>query len=160
MSMRYLKRIFPVMCLMWCAMAFNACDHRTAMAGFRDMPETGWEANDTVGFPLDSVEQSGRYVLTLTLRLTAAERYPFSDMALELTRCLPADTLTTPLYFTLTTGRSDMAGNGVSLYAYDFPIDTLDLHTGEEGRFVLRHRMRLSPLPGIHDVGLSLKLVD
>ena len=33
-----------------------------------------------------------------------------------------------PLRYTLTTGRSDMAGNGVSLYAYDFPVDTLSLN--------------------------------
>ena len=53
-----------------------------------------------------------------------------------------------------------MAGNGVSLYAYDFPVDTLSLEPGTKGCFILKHNMRLSPLPGIHDVGLSLRRLE
>ena len=139
---------------------FVACDRQTALAGYHDLPLDGWEAGDTVAFPLDSVTEGGDYLLTLSLRFTASERYPFSDIALLLTRCLPGDTLTMPLRYTLTTGRSDMAGNGVSLYAYDFPIDTLSLEPGTKGRFILKHNMRLSPLPGIHDVGLSLRRLE
>lgn len=139
---------------------FVACDRQTAMAGYRDLPSDGWEAGDTIAFPLDSVAEGGDYVLTLSLRFTAAGGYPFSDIALLLTRCLPGDTLTTPLRYTLTTGRSDMAGNGVSLYAYDFPVDTLSLEPGTKGRFMLKHDMRLSPLPGIRDVGLSLRRLE
>lgn len=142
------------------SMLFVACDRQTALAGYHDLPLDGWEAGDTVAFPLDSVTEGGDYLLTLSLRFTASERYPFSDIALLLTRCLPGDTLTMPLRYTLTTGRSDMAGNGVSLYAYDFPVDTLSLELGTKGRFILKHNMRLSPLPGIHDVGLSLRRLE
>lgn len=142
------------------SMLFVACDRQTALAGYHDLPLDGWEAGDTVAFPLDSVTEGGDYLLTLSLRFTASERYPFSDIALLLTRCLPGDTLTMPLRYTLTTGRSDMAGNGVSLYAYDFPVDTLSLEPGTKGCFILKHNMRLSPLPGIHDVGLSLRRLE
>ena len=79
------------------SMLFVACDRQTALAGYHDLPLDGWEAGDTVAFPHDSVTEGGDYLLTLSLRFTASERYPFSDIALLLTRCLPGDTLTMPL---------------------------------------------------------------
>lgn len=129
------------------------------MDDFRAIPPNGWDAEDTLCIPLDSVAEEGPYVLTLTLRLTASQHYPFSDICLKLTRCLPGDSATAKLRYDLTMGRSEMAGSGVSLYVYDLPVDTLYLKTGTRGHFIIQHDMRLSPLPGLHDVGLSLKRI-
>ena len=122
---------------------------------FYTMETDGWEQEDTLSFPLDSVTAPGRYALTLTLRLSAARPYPYTDICLLYERLLPSDTASRELSLPLTEGRNDMSGSGVSLYAYDVPLDTLQLREGESGLFRLAHTMRLSPLTGVRDVGLT-----
>lgn len=153
-AMKFLCK--TILCTLF-VMMLASCDEHVAMTSFRAISQDGWEREDTIHVPLDSVKASGDYVLTLHLRLSSAPRYPFTDISLQLTQCLHSDTITKALQFPLTTGRSDMAGKGVSLYVYDFPIDTIPLNTGEKGLFIIKHDMRLTPLPGVHDVGLSLR---
>lgn len=142
------------------AATLAACDDRVAATAFRSLPPEGWHSADTLVFPADSLAAGSAYAVVLSLRLSAAHPYPFRSVTLTAARCFPADSLTDTLTLPLVEGRSDMSGKGTTLYQYDFTIDTLLTDTATRGCYVVRHLMRRDPLPGIHDVGITLRRLD
>ncbi len=142
----------------WTVCAICSCTADTAANAFREIPATGWESDDTLRFDVDSVHTGGTYVATLSLRLSAARPYPFRTLVAVVERHiagLPERTDT--LEMSLMPGARHATGHGVSLVQYDFPLDTLGLEVGDKGYYTVRHAMRRSPLPGIADVGMSVR---
>ena len=52
---------------------------------FRATPVDGWETTDSLVFPIDTVHQAGRYRLSIGVRTSAANPYPFQTLALSIT---------------------------------------------------------------------------
>lgn len=198
--MRSLSALLPTIVLAFSAV-LAACDENVASTAFRTLPEAGWDDDDTLQFPVDTLQTGGTYIATLSLRLSMAHPYPYTDIVMTVERHLlplpaeasPTDSVTSAadsaarnssaadsansniqsalstsalvqtdtLTFALTRtdNHSDMTGRGLSLLQYDFPIDTLHLRAGQTLLYRVNHAMRHSPLPGIHDVGLTLRRI-
>ncbi len=146
-------------------MQLSSCGSDAAINRFRTLPEYGWETGDSLHFCMDSVGQTGTYSVSIGLRVSVNPPYPYRDITLLLSRetylladtLRPVDAASDTLVFALAGEHGTPKGRGVSLYQYDFPVDTVDLVAGTNVRFVLKHYMRHTPLPGIRDVGVVLR---
>lgn len=159
--LRYGKSIVATVMVLFVAFVLTACRRYETTNAFRSFAVDGWDSDDTLIVPIDTLQADGTFVLSLHLRVaTAPPRYPYTDIVLLLSRRLSSDghTLisTDTISLPLTSARGDMEGRGTSLLQIDVPIDTLSLPAGTSGSFALTHLMRRDPLQGIHDVGLSL----
>lgn len=135
-----------------------ACDERPAGYAFRSTPVDGWERNDVLAFPVDTVRRGGDYRIDVCVRASSARSYPFRTLWLVVGQewknpsAVRQDTLVCPL----ANADGDLNGRGVSLFQYDFPLDTVTLAPGSSGQIVVRHIMRRDILLGISDIGVKV----
>lgn len=140
------------------ALLTTACDSGVATTAFRTLPEAGWDSEDTLVFgPADTLAEGGTFAVVVSLRLPESHRYPYRELLLAVVSHLPDTVRTDTLSFNLTEEHADLKGHGMSLRQYDFAIDTIRLEAGATPAFDIAHCMRLSPLPGIRDVGVTLR---
>ena len=124
---------------------------------FRATPVDGWETTDSLVFPIDTVHQAGRYRLSIGVRTSAANPYPFQTLALSITTRLQGKKAQRDTALcSLTDKDGDVNGQGVSLYQYVFPVDELHLENGQTGTITVQHLMRRNLLPGVANVGIRL----
>jgi len=124
---------------------------------FRATPVDGWETTDSLVFPIDTVQQAGRYRLSIGVRTSAANPYPFQTLALSITTRLQGRKAQRDTALcSLTDKDGDVNGQGVSLYQYVFPVDELHLEKGQTGTITVQHLMRRNLLPGVANVGIRL----
>lgn len=124
---------------------------------FRATPVDGWETTDSLVFPIDTVHQAGRYRLSIGVRTSAANPYPFQTLALSITTRLQGKKAQRDTALcSLTDKDGDVNGQGVSLYQYAFPVSELHLEKGQTGTITVQHLMRRNLLPGVANVGIRL----
>lgn len=134
-----------------------SCEQRTVLHAYKPTAIEGWEKNDSLIFPVDSLPRTGRYNLMLGLRTTSA--YPYQevwiivDTRLRQPRFEHSDTL----HCQLVNAKGDIRGRGVSTYQYDFPLDAKYLLRGQRGQIRIHHMMKREILPGISDVGIEIR---
>ena len=51
-------------------------------------------------------------------------------------------------------------GEGISFYQYNFPMNNITLTEGDSLHVSIRHNMKREILPGISDIGLTLRKAD
>lgn len=133
------------------------CNRRLVYDKYVSTPVAGWEKNDTLSFEVSPVDSTASYMSRLGLRITDA--YPFTALTLIVEQHVyPRDeVLVDTLHCQLTDSRGNAAGRGISYHQYQFPITELLLHDGDSIHVRVRHDMKREILPGISDVGLSLR---
>lgn len=135
----------------------SACGGGTVYDKFVSMPSDGLEKNDTAVFYVPPVASSGRYIREIGLRIAAA--YPFTSLSLEVCQTVEpghrvsVDTLDCRLY----DDDGNVLGHGISVYQYGFALPDIDLQKGDSLHVRVRHVMKREILPGITDIGFSLK---
>ncbi len=139
--------------------ALVSCERPAALYEYRSTPLEGWESADTLVFTVDSLREEGIYSLDLLLRTSTAVPYPFRTLWLVVKQNWhsPAAERLDTLACELVNADGDVCGDGVLHYRYRFPVDTLVLPEGAQGRLAVCHIMRRESLKGISDVGLVLK---
>ncbi len=156
MSLRFL--CIPLVALL--SLFVLACEGNIPSVQFRNVSAEGWRSADTLHFDFDSIPASGTYAVTLSLRTSSAPSYPYLDLTLALRRDNSGKVgVPDSLCVALNKENGTPVGRGVTLYQHDFCIDTLQLQQADHLHYTITHCMRRSPLPGIHDVGLSLEEV-
>ncbi|WP_347719855.1 gliding motility lipoprotein GldH [uncultured Alloprevotella sp.] len=127
---------------------------------FRATPVDGWETTDSLVFPIDTIHQAGRYRLSIGVRTSAANPYPFQTLALSITTRLQGKKAQRDTALcSLTDKDGDVNGQGVSLYQYAFPVSELHLEKGQTGTVTVQHLMRRNLLPGVANVGICLERI-
>ena len=138
-------------------MAVTACSDGVVYSNYEHTALAGWERNDTLPFSIRPLKESGTYALDLGLRTSAG--YPFRRVTMiveqkvmpsNVTRC---DTVTCEL----TDDKGKVKGNGISNYQYVFHVSDRHYHKGDSLHISVRHDMKREILPGITDVGISLR---
>jgi len=119
----------------------------------------GWEAGEALVFPVDTLREAGQYVLHVGVRTSAAEAYPYCNLALRLEEDFGRTRRTRLLRLCLTDEHGDVSGHGVSRFRYEFPADTLRLAEGTAGTVTIVHDMRRQLLPGLTDVSVRLERI-
>lgn len=142
--------------------ALAGCEHTPGAFGHHDFTAEGWPAGDTLSFPVDSVTVPGSYRLTVCIRSTVTPSYPFQQLVLEVVQDwqspLPrrADTLS----FHMSAPDGERYAPDVSLFSTADTLSVPYLPAGSRGTLRLRHLMRRTPLPGLHDVSVLLERIS
>ena len=132
------------------------CGRKPLFFAYSSTSVEGWEPGDTLKFHVDSVEQGGDYRLSLWLRTSVSEPYPFTSLWLVMRTQLhrPDTLLCDTTECRLINEQGESVGHGISLFQYSFPLKSLHLPTGSSADIRIFHIMRREVLPGITDVGV------
>jgi gliding motility-associated lipoprotein GldH len=137
-----------------------SCGQRTVLHVYKSVPLEGWEKNDSLIFPVDSLPRTCRYDLSIGLR--TASSYPYQevwlivDTRLQRPRYEHSDTVRCQLV----NAKGDTRGRGVSISQYAFPVDSKYLLRGQRGQIRVHHMMKREILPGISDVGIRMDMAE
>ena len=139
------------------ALTFTACETDVVYSTYTHAAIVGWEKNEPLTFEVDSMSAGGTYAMTLGLRISDA--YPFRNlhMVVEQTIFPEKRVLTDTVTCNVVDRNGTMLGHGVSLYQYNLPIRKRSYQAGDSIFVKVRHNMKREILPGIADVGITLK---
>ena len=127
---------------------------------FCSTPVDGWENSDSLVFPINTIRQDGDYCLSIGVRTSAANSYPFRTLVLSITtRIRGAEVEHDTAYCDLTDADGDLNGQGVSLYQYVFPVSVLHFRKGQSGTVLIHHIMRRRLLSGVANIGIRIERV-
>ena len=134
-----------------------ACNRRLVYDNYVHTQLAGWEKNDTLSFEIPPVDSTAPYLSRLGLRITDA--YPFTALTLIVEQHVyPRDEVfIDTVRCQLTDRRGNAAGKGISYHQYQFPVTTLQLQHGDSIHVRIRHDMKREILPGVSDIGMSLR---
>ena len=134
-----------------------ACNRRLVYDKYVSTPVAGWEKNDTLSFEISPVDSAASYQSYLGLRITDA--YPFTALTLIVEQHVyPRDEIKIDtVHCQLTDDRGNATGNGLSYHQYKFPITLMQLQHGDSIHVRVRHDMKREILPGVSDIGMSLR---
>lgn len=127
---------------------FASCQE-TIYYSYQPVEYTGWDKNDTLIFKFHtpiSTHESLEYQIGIRHK----DSYKYRDIWLTINR----DTV--HLYLADSIGR--WKGNGISgLCQITFPYNPSRLHNDSIKELQITHIMQENPLPGIHDLGISIQ---
>lgn len=134
-----------------------ACNRRLVYDKYQSTPVAGWEKNDTLSFSISPVDSTASYEARLGLRVTDA--YPFTALTLIVEQHVypGGEVRVDTVQCQLADGRGNATGKGLSYHQYQFPVATVQLQHGDSIHVRVRHDMKREILPGVSDVGMSLR---
>lgn len=135
----------------------TACNDDRVYSQFVHTGVEGWDKHEPVTFSLDTIQHTGLYAMSLGLR--ASRDYPFKNLqvALEYTIFPSMQRQQDIVDVKISDSEGIMLGHGISVYQYDLPIQKLNLNHGDSIAITVRHNMKRETLPGIVDVGITLR---
>lgn len=145
-----LKRNNLTCCLFFILLLFVSCQE-TIYHSYQPVEYTGWDKSDTLIFTLStpiSTQKSLEYEYQIGIR--HKDSYKYRDIWLTINH----DTV--HLYLADSIGR--WKGNGISeLRQITFPYNPSRLKDDSIKEVQITHIMQDNPLPGIHDIGISIQ---
>lgn len=138
-------------------LTFTACDKAMVYSHYEHVPYEGWNKNEPLQFSIDTLKASDTYAMTLGIRMTG--EYPFRNlhMVVEQTVFPSMTVLVDKIKCTTVDKQGNMLGHGVSTYEYNIPLRKHAYNQGDSIHVKIRHDMKRETLPGIIDVGLTLR---
>ena len=138
-------------------LVLSACNRKLVYDRYLSTPISGWEKNDTLSYDIRPVSGTDTYDMWLGLR--TSEAYPFTAITLIVEQHIyPNDTIVNDAGNSKLTDRhGNASGTGVNFHQYRFPVTELQLQDGDSIHIRVRHDMKREILPGISDVGISLR---
>ena len=138
-------------------LVLSACNRKLVYDRYLSTPISGWEKNDTLSYDIRPVSGTDTYDMWLGLR--TSEAYPFTAITLIVEQHIyPTDTIVNDtVNCKLTDRHGNASGTGVNFHQYRFPVTELQLQDGDSIHIRVRHDMKREILPGISDVGISLR---
>lgn len=138
-------------------LTLTACQSRTVHSQYKHVPTTGWEKNDALSFSVSPLKTAGTYQEEIGVRIN--HTYPFMGLTLIIDQAIiPSyETISDTLECSLIDDDGNSKGPGIGHYQFDFPLTTLELQEGDSLHISIRHDMKREILPGIADIGITLK---
>ena len=142
------------------AMVLSCCNRQTIYSHYESTGSDGWSRNDSLLFEVGPVRDSGLYEEQLELRFTDA--YPFMNISVIVNReTLPdRQQQTDTIHLTLTDEKGVSQGQGTLHQLFHVPLGQHYLKKDQKLRVSVRHFMTQHTLPGVTDVGLTVKMKD
>lgn len=139
-------------------LVMTACNDDRVYSRFEHTGVEGWDKHEPITFGLDTIQHTGLYAMSLGLR--ASREYPFKNLqvALEYTIYPSLQKMQDIVDVKVSDNEGIMLGHGISVYQYDLPIQKLNLNKGDSIAVTVRHNMKRETLPGIVDVGITLRM--
>lgn len=157
----------------------TSCLRNKVYDHYEPVAVSGWEKNDTLTYAIPRQGEAGIYSTNLGLRIN--QEYPFTDLTLIVEqkvihnkkvevkqhnfihplveRFVPcgSDYYCDTLKLRLVDDNGRVRGKGISEYQYRFHIGDLELQQYDSIYVSVRHAMKREILPGLTDVGYSMK---
>ena len=139
------------------ALAMAGCNRKVIYTHYAHTPIEGWEASDTLLFAVGPIADDALYHEVVGLR--TCSRYPFKELILIVDQqVMPAGTLLSDtLRCRLTQEDGTPLTHGFNFYESAFPLRTVTLQKGDSLTVRIHHYMKRELLPGIADIGVSIK---
>lgn len=152
-----MRRLFIGTITSMLAFFLTACETNIVYSHYEHAAMGGWEKNEPLLFEVDTLKAGGAYSMTLGMRISDA--YPFRNlhMVVEQTIYPARQVITDTVTCHVTDRRGTMLGHGVSLYEYNMPIRKRTYNVGDSIHIKVRHNMKREILPGIADVGITIR---
>lgn len=138
----------------------TACQKSTLYHSYQPVPNTGWQRNDTLFYPLNSSLNTGYYEIQIGIR--HLESYPYRDIWLEMSHNLQDSTSfqKDTLHLYLADEWGNWYGNGIGGLLQYTEEQVLRIHLQEKNNhpsFRIVHLMNDSLLKSVYDVGIQLR---
>ena len=139
------------------ALTLVGCSRKTIYTHYTHTPVDGWEAGDTLHYAFGPVDKTDTYAQTIGLR--TCSRYPFKELVLIVDQLImPSGTrLSDTLLCRLTDEEGLPLAHGFNFYESSFPLRTIYCREGDSVAVRIHHYMKREILPGIADIGLTVK---
>lgn len=138
-------------------LVLTACHAGIIYSQYKHVPTAGWEKNDEVSFSVDPIKVDGTYDEEIGIRIN--NNYPFTAVTLIINQTVfPSyETFSDTLECSLIDDEGNAKGPGIGHYQYNFHLTTVELQKGDSMQVTIRHDMKREILPGIADIGVTLK---
>lgn len=141
------------------AFILTSCDNdqQTLCYRYVSIPVEGWEIQNSISFPIDTIKTESDYAITLGLRTT--NRYPFQSIWLLVKQRWynPDTTFMDTVKCVLMDNFGNESGSGISFKQNEYSIKNVHLKSKQSGSINISHIMRRNILEGISDVGIKLE---
>lgn len=146
-------------CILLIVLCAVACGHSPVAYEYRATPVDGWEPGDTLRFQVDTIRHGGTYNLSIGLRTSVSEPYPYQTLWLGVRQHWhnPERVSLDTVECRLNDPDGDVTGDGVSLYQYEQVCKSVQLTDGDYGEISVFHIMSCEILPGIREVGIKVE---
>ena len=148
--------IFMIMAV---ALTLTSCNRLMIYSHYESISTEGWERNDSKDFHV-AIREGGTYAESFGLRTT--RDYPYTNLSVIVTQQAQpsgiqrADTLN----IDITDKEGNELGQGLNYRQIDIALPAIQLEAGDSLFVNIRHYMRRELLPGIADIGFSMKKID
>ena len=157
--MRRNNRSFLLYLVFTVALVMSSCNRKAIYSHYEHTDiSSGWGRGDVLEFMVPKVVgKEGTYSEELGLRTTMD--YPFTSVTLIVRQQALSsgffrnDTVTV----VLTDGEGNRLGEGITLYQNTYTLPDVQLSEQDSLRIVVQHYMKRESLPGISDVGITIK---
>lgn len=140
-------------------MILTACDGKVYDT-YRHTSLEGWERNDTLCYDVAKMAKAGDYLVELGLRTDYD--YPFVAITLIVDQTILPEgtTLRDTLDCRLVKPNSTQKTGGISCFEYNTEVRRLRLNANDSMHITVRHDMKRDILPGVSDVGISVRRME
>jgi len=147
--------------LLTVALVFASCNRNAIYSHYESIAVDGWgwEHGDTMGFSVPPVSEGGLYSEEIGVRTSGT--FPFRDLVLLVHHTvMPEGRRWTDTVDVAIVGEDGAPqGDGISLVHHSTRLPNLMLNEGDSLHVSISHFMRLENLPGISDVGVTLRQI-
>jgi gliding motility-associated lipoprotein GldH len=144
--------------LLICVTALTGCGEAPFFAGNEPIDGTNWKINDVKAFSINIDDTLQPYDFFIDLRHT--ESYPYSNIYLFMTYTLPdGKRIIDSVGYNMQDAESRWLGNHSGSLITHRVLVKQNGRFPRKGRYVisLRHAMYDDPLPGVSDIGITLR---
>lgn len=134
-----------------------ACGHQTIYHHYEHVSPSGWDKNDVQTFSVPAIQEAGRYHEEVELRIS--NDFPFLGLTLVVEQAVfpSGEKQSYTLDCSLVDESGMPKGQGVSYYQYQFPLTDIELNEGDSLQIRILHNMKREIMPGVSDIGISLR---
>lgn len=137
-----------------------ACSRSMVYNHYEHVDNDGWERDDTMHFYIPPVSKTGKYQQQLLLRTNNALPFLGVSVIVEQDIFPIGRKLRDRIDCPLVEENGHVLGDGISCYQYTFDLDQIELNEGDSLHVYVMHHMKRENVPGISDVGLTMKQVS
>ena len=140
-------------------MILTACDGKVYDT-YRHTSLEGWERNDTLCYDVAKMAQAGDYLVELGLRTDYDFPFVAITLIVDQTILPEGTTLRDTLDCRLVKTNSTQKTGGISCFEYNTEVRRLRLNANDSMHITVRHDMKRDILPGVSDVGISVRRME
>lgn len=143
--------------LLTVALALASCNRKAVYSHYEHTSLDGWDSSDSLTYDIAPIPTDGYYEESVGLRI--GSDYPFMGLTLIIEQHIYPTGIhhIDTLHASLIDHDGTIQGQGISYFQYDFLLRQLRLNANDSLHLCIHHNMKREMLPGISDVGITIR---